>query len=232
MEKKHNKNRAPSNKQRMNRIIIICEGQTEQEFCRNILYPYFINKDIEIEYPTIKKSGGGIVKWTELKKQIENHLKENAYVTTFVDFYGITTKHAFPKWKESEAIVDKDKKMAFIENEMRNDIDEKIRYKFIPYIQLHEFESLLFIDYDTFVTNVPSDDFIGKTELKETLNNFKNPEMINNSKETSPSHRLERIIRGYEKITYGIYLADEIGLGNIRNKCPRFNSWIEKIENI
>jgi len=29
---------------------------------------------------------------------------------------------------------------------------------------------------------------------------YNNPEMINNSKENSPGHRLERIIKGYDKI--------------------------------
>ena len=45
----------------MKRIIIINEGPTEQEFCKDVLYPYFSAKDIYIETPTIKSSHGGIV---------------------------------------------------------------------------------------------------------------------------------------------------------------------------
>lgn len=39
----------------MKRIIIICEGQTEQSFCKNVLQPYFTTKNIWLETPTIKK---------------------------------------------------------------------------------------------------------------------------------------------------------------------------------
>lgn len=31
---------------------------------------------------------------------------------------------------------------------------------------------------------------------------------------------------------YGAMLAEEIGLANIREKCPRFNTWIENLETI
>lgn len=56
--------------------------------------------------------------------------------------------------------------------------------------------------------------------------------MINNNRETSPSHRLARIILGYNKIVYGNILAEAIGLERIREKSPRFNKWISKIENL
>ena len=34
---------------------------------------------------------------------------------------------------------------------------------------------------------------------------FDNPELINNSPETSPSHRLERIVRGYDNLSFTQY---------------------------
>ena len=56
--------------------------------------------------------------------------------------------------------------------------------------------------------------------------------MINSSRETSPSHRLERIIKGYSKVVYGDILSDVIGIENIKSKCPRFREWIAKMESI
>ena len=72
----------------MKRIIIICEGETEREFCQTILSPFLITKDIIVQAPLIKKTMGGLVNWNELKKQIVGHLKndKNAYVTTLIDF--------------------------------------------------------------------------------------------------------------------------------------------------
>ena len=49
--------------------------------------------------------------------------------------------------------------MAFLENAMKEDIDDSVRFRFIPYIQLHEFEGLLFNNIDTFRRNIPENEF-------------------------------------------------------------------------
>lgn len=38
----------------MKRLIIICEGPTEKEFCKDVLSKHFLAKDINLECPTIK----------------------------------------------------------------------------------------------------------------------------------------------------------------------------------
>lgn len=218
----------------MKRIIIICEGQTEVEFCKVILFPYFQSKNIYIQTPLIKKSKGGIVKWEELKKQILLHLQndKSAFVTTLIDYHGINEKHVFPNWKQAEAEPNKNTKMDILENAMLIEIDEKLRYRYLPYIQLHEFEGLLFNDISIFYNQIPKEELIGTKELIETFINYPNPELINEGKETAPSKRLDRIIYGYNKIIYASILAEEIGLTRIRNKSPRFDNWIEKMENV
>ena len=218
----------------MTRIIIICEGQTEKEFCTTILAPYLLSKKIAIQTPLIKKSMGGIVKWVTLKKQIETHLKSDrkSYVTTLIDYYGLYSTHEFPNWLEAEREPDKNKKMEILEEGMHKSIDDNIGYRYIPYLQLHEFEGLLFIDQKYFHEQIPRDDLVGLDELSSIFEEFDNPEMINNGKNTAPSHRLKRIIRGYRKIIYGSILAEAIGIENIRSKSPRFNKWIEKIETL
>ena len=52
----------------MKRVIIVCEGQTEQEFTKDVLVPHFSSLGIFLVFPTILKSGGGIVTWSKLKK--------------------------------------------------------------------------------------------------------------------------------------------------------------------
>ena len=210
----------------MERIIIICEGNTEKEFCSKTLSPHFLLKNKILENPLIKKSNGGIVKWYHLKKQIELHLKyeKNVTVTTPIDYYGISSKHYFPGWEDAKSIQDKNKRTEFLENSMLESIDEEIRFRFKPYIQLHEFEGLLFNDIKIFTDIVSGNDIIGMEELKKTLADYSNPEMINEGKNTSPSKRLERCIKGYDKEVYGNILAEAIGLENLRNKSPRFNN--------
>jgi Domain of unknown function (DUF4276) len=218
----------------MKRVVIICEGETEREFCKTLLASYFGKRNIHIQSPLIKRSMGGIVRWSILKKEIENYLKENdVYVTMLIDYYGLYSKYNFPGWDESLKRIDKNERMDFLEAAMQNDISETLRHRFIPYMQLHEFEGLLFNNIEVFYEQVPKNELVGIAELEKTFRDYPdNPEMINNIPETSPSHRLERIISGYNKILYGHYFAEAIGLEKIRLKSPRFNQWMNKIETI
>lgn len=212
----------------MKRIIIICEGPTEKEFCENVLYNYFFPRNIVIEAVLIKKTGGGIVGWDAIKSQINRHIYENAFVTLFLDYYGIKDKHNFPNWencKEAPSIYDK---IQLLNESMTEDI--KSRY-FIPYIQLHEFESLLFSSIDSIQDLIPPDD-LNLNQLIQIFQQFDNPELINSGILTSPSKRIEQCIIGYNKVVHGQIIADCIGLDIIREKCINFNNWITKIENI
>lgn len=218
----------------MRRVVIICEGQTERDFCKTILAPYFIGSGIHVQAPLIKKSMGGIVNYRHIRKQVLTTLKSDhrAYVTTFIDYYGLYEKHRFPNWDEVEATHDPNNRMMILEQGMLTDIPEKYRYRFIPYIQLHEFEGLLFIDYEYFGQLFEVNEIIESQGFKKIFNDFDNPELINNGKLTAPSKRLEKHIVGYKKPLYGTIIADGIGLDNIRAKCPRFNSWLQSIEDI
>jgi len=89
----------------MNRLIIVCEGETEQEFCKDVLASYFRERNIYIEYPTIKHSNGGIVPWATLKRQLINHLHEGEVsVSMFIDYYRIRDSYLFPGWEEAKQI--------------------------------------------------------------------------------------------------------------------------------
>jgi len=218
----------------MKLLIILCEGQTEQEFCNDVLSSHFLQHDILLQAPTIKKTRGGIVAWDVLKRQIIRHLRENGVVTTFIDFYGIKDVHNFPKWSDAKKIVDKNARMDFLEKAMLEDFEDKHRNRVIPYLQLHEFEGLLFNNIEVFENQFKSDEFKDKQGLIDTINNNPNPELINDNPATAPSKRLDDYIVAYgkSKVVYGSILAEDIGLENIRAKCPRFNAWIGKLESI
>lgn len=99
-------------------------------------------------------------------------------------------------------------------------------------MQLHEFEGLLFNDINIFINQILENDLVSLDELKQTFVDYANPEMINSGCSTAPSKRLSRIILGYNKVVYGDIIAESIGLDRIRNKSPRFNSWIETLERL
>jgi hypothetical protein len=197
----------------MKRVIIICEGQTEQRFCTEVLAPYFISKSISIQGPTIKRSEGGLIPWPALKSQIEEHLKQekHVFVTTMIDYYGVQDKHLFPKWIESKQIKDKSERILLLETAMKKGIDDSLRYKFTPYIQLHEFESLLFNKIEVFKNRftVGQADF---NSLNSIIDQYPNPELVNDGEDSAPSKRLKKLIPGYNKVVDGPILAQGIGL--------------------
>lgn len=214
----------------MKRLIIICEGPTEQEFCNDLLSQYFFAKNILLETPTIKHSNGGIVAWETLKKQIIRHLNEgDCIVSLFVDYYRIKDSYKFPKWIESKKISNLYDRMNFLFKQMADDIEDALRPRFIPYIQLHEFEALLFSDISVFQKNFTKQE-LDFPILENAINSANSPEEINNGPNTAPSERLKKAIRGYDKVIYGACLASEIGLDTIRKKCMLFNQWIERLE--
>lgn len=214
----------------MKRLIIICEGPTEQEFCMEVLGADLAKRDVYVEAPLIKHSHGGIVPWATIKRQILKHLQEGeAYVSMLVDYYGIKEQFGFPGWEEAIRIVDKTERLHFLLDKMREDIPEEFRYRFIPYIQMHEFEGLLFSDVHAFLNSFEENE-IKMEDLQAAADAFESPEMINNSPETAPSKRLIDAIPDYDKIVFGNCVAMDIGLEKIREKCPLFNEWVEKLE--
>jgi hypothetical protein len=190
-------------------------------------------RQIVIQAPLIEKSRGGIVSWGTLKHQIEKLSKKDptAYISTMIDYYGMYANHQFPGWSESLKLVDKSTRLDYLESKMLEDIDIRLRNRFIPYIQLHEFEGLLFSDKTVFL-QLFSEMIRDASLLHATFAEYSsNPELINDSVESAPSKRLERIMPDYHKVNDGNLLAELIGIDCIRTKCLHFHNWISNIEN-
>ena len=103
---------------------------------------------------------------------------------------------------------------------MKNDMPEELEIRFIPYIQLHEFEGLLFSDISVFKNNFTSDE-LQFSELEEAVKSADTPEEINNGPATAPSVRLMKAIAGYNKVVYcGVNcFGDWLKLILLRSKC-------------
>ena len=216
----------------MSKVInIIVEGQTETEFVKHCMSPYFAERGIlnirPIGIETSSGHKGGDVRYeTRFKPTVQMVLrgKENMIVTSLIDFYKLRSD--FPKYSEAQAISDKNEKVAFLERACFEDIND---HRFIPYIQLHEFEALLFTKWEGF------EDFsisiTSKNEIRNIITQFPNPEMINDSSDSAPSKRLKELFSPvkYEKPFHGNYIALTNGFDIILEKCPRFKNWIETL---
>lgn len=212
-------------------IYIICEGQTEEEFVNGILRPYFNSHRIYDVRPilmtTSKGQKGGDVKYDRLKFNIDELLKRETdiLVTTFVDFFRLKTD--FPKFEEAQQIQNKTQRVQFLEQALANAINNS---RFIPYIQLHEFEGLLFASKDGFEF-LPDLKQASLRSLLLAVNEKENPEELNDGELTAPSKRLEQLIPGFDKNKpfYGGLIAEVNTINAVLNRCLRFNNWVETL---
>lgn len=215
----------------MKKLIIICEGQSELKFCDKVLKPHFDGINIEIEYPLIAHSNGGIVPWKHLKNEIGLHYAtdRDRFITTFIDYYGLLDGHYFPGWVAAKAIADKATRLTDLERGMLADVDAAVRPKFIPNILLHEFETLMLADPTAFARFYDPSEF---DDAALTALCAAPPETINDGVATAPSKRLKQHIPAYDKANDGPELGVLAGLPTMRHRCPRFDAWITKLENI
>lgn len=220
----------------MIRIHVICEGQTEELFVNELLHSHFISKGVLLTPALIGKPGhkGGNMRFERLLSDIRSRLlgDTTAYCTTFFDFYGLPgdfpgkteslehSSHAVKAQCVIKAFFDK------IEHILGKDPVRRL----IPYVQIYEFEGLLFSDVQSLATGINRPDLYDR--FKGVRADFNTPEEINDNPETSPSKRVMKFYPGYEKPLHGALAAIEMGLEIIREQCPLFNGWLTNLENL
>lgn len=213
----------------MTRLYFYCEGQTEESFVKHSLAPIFWQKEILV-IPIIcrTKEGpqgvfkGGLVDYNKAVKEVHRYCTEHPHeaITSFIDYYGLKNLPSLPDIEDKYELIDK------LENQFAQDVNCG---NFIPYISLHEFESLLFSNPEEF--RYLNEDAVQIFE--QVLQDFNgNPELINNGIQTAPSKRILNVISNYGKVLDGNRIANRITLPVLRQKCRHFSEWLDKLENI
>lgn len=206
----------------MKRVIVLCEGPTEETFVNRLLKEELFSRNIFLSASSL----GGVSKYSIIRKRLIDLCKNDpsAIVTTMLDYYGIPS--ALPGLKE-KVNGDIYTKVRYIEESFKKDIG---MCNFIPNLMLHEFEGLLFSKPECF--NYCKISLQELREFSRIGELFETPEHINNSPETAPSKRILRIYPQYSKILDGYNIASDIGIAVIREKCRHFNEWLVEIENL
>ncbi|MCI8550850.1 MAG: DUF4276 family protein [Lachnospiraceae bacterium] len=228
----------------MIRVNVVAEGQSEMKFVKDSLNRYFggvplmdsrsvltsRNSKTNYEYR------GGLLEYRHAKGDILRWFKEDpkAHITTMFDFFRLPSD--FPGYEKAMACQDHRESVRILEEELKSDIISKLEVKnperrFIPYIQLHEFEALLFTDI-----KVLKYDYILPEEIAQIEKLYEGtkgipPEEINHGAETAPSKRLLQAV-DYKKGETVSELLNFIGIPAIRKKCPHFSEWLEKLQNL
>ncbi len=147
----------------MIRLHAVVEGQTEETFVNRILAPEFEAQGVSIDalQITTGRRGlyvyrGGIQSYNQLKNDLFLWMRQDqnpgAWFTTMVDFYALPKD--FPGYRDCIARRDALEQVECLEEDLQADVSQP---RFIPYLQLHEFEALLFSDIAKFEGVFPSE---------------------------------------------------------------------------
>ena len=226
----------------MSRLLLHVEGQTEETFVNNVLAPHLHGRGYRSVRARLvgnarqRDRRGGIRDWNAVRRDITNHLREDtaSFATTMVDYYGLprSGQRAWPgrdrastlPFAEKADAVEADL-LADVRQEMGGGFDPN---RFVPYVMMHEFEALLFSNCEQFGSGIGRPDLAAS--FQGIRDQFASPEEIDDSPETAPSKRVERLVPGYQKPLLGILAALEIGLDAMRHECPHFAMWLSSLE--
>jgi hypothetical protein len=105
--------------------------------------------------------------------------------------------------------------------------DDVADSRFVPHLQLHEFETLLFVEPEALKLSFEHID--GEVaELQKLANEAVDIEKINDTPTGAPSKRIiERIPRyEHEKTTVGPDVTEYVGMKKLMAACSHFRDWI------
>ena len=225
----------------MIRLYLFAEGPTEQTFADTVLKRHLAQFGVYLQGPIViahaQKRGkvhrGGGRNFAAMQNDINRKMKQESgvevFFTTMIDLYALDTK--FPGFEEAEKL--RHVPYARVEALEKSWSDEVHDRRFIPFIQLHEFEAFLFSDVNQFAAFFDNADS-QIAALQKIVDAVQSPELIDDGQHTAPSSRIRAQFSEYKhsKKRVGPQMAGRIGLEHIRSTCPHFKVWIERLEKL
>lgn len=221
------------------RLNFTVEGQTEETFVNRVLKPHLADRSVWANVRCVltgrKRSvehRGGMTTYQRARNDITRWMRQDqnpdARFTTMFDLYALPND--FPGFQDSLNTSDPYERVNILEDALREDLDD---WRFIPYIQLHEFEALLLSDPQKLDSQFYEHDK-EIARLARMADEFNSPELIDDGTHTAPSKRIIAEIPEYDgrKVSAGPIVAERIGLPTLRAKCRHFSDWLDKLESL
>lgn len=223
------------------RLNMVVEGSTEEAFVRDMLVEPLAVHGVYVSVRRVLTSvdrrrpdlqyKGGLLRYSHLERDLRFWLREDrgadVRFTTMIDLYGLPGD--FPSWHETAEMSDPYARVARLEAAMARSLGDP---RFIPYIQLHEFEALLLVDLMKFAELDP--DYGSKLRLLHRELVDVNPELVDGGNATAPSKRIVAALPVYarSKVQLGPVVAARIGLERLRERCRHLDAWISQLEGL
>jgi hypothetical protein len=101
--------------------------------------------------------------------------------------------------------------------------------RFLPFIQVHEFEALLFSEPSAFAAAFPGRESAIRN-LVNVRTSFPSPEHIDDR--DNPASRICAVFPDYQKPVDGALVARRIGLEKMARECAHFSEWLERLRRL
>jgi len=128
-------------------VRFLVEGDTEETFVNRVLRSHFFPLGINPHPQKLGKPGhySGIVEYPRARDEILTTLRQGSvsFCTTMVDYYAMPSSWPGRQTAAGSPVPIELAILADISAEMGRDFNP---VRFIPYVQMHEFEALLFSD--------------------------------------------------------------------------------------
>jgi hypothetical protein len=229
----------------MPRLYIFAEGQTEQTYGDTVLKKHLAAFGVYLQGPVLiahaRRRGivhrGGGRRYLPMKEDILRFLRQekgrDVFFTTMIDLYALPAD--FPGTDEAEKLRHlPDARVSKLEECFALDITDPGGgpTRFIPHVQLHEFEAILLCRpkaFSCFCENCQRQIELLEADIQGTP-----PEWIDDGEHTAPSKRIQKQFPDYQgaKASAGPQIAAEIGIETVRGLCPHFNNWLRKLESL
>jgi hypothetical protein len=224
----------------MPRLCMTVEGQTEQAFAAQVLTPHLARSGVMLAKPRLtgpisRRKGriprGGMLgtfahALGDMKRWLKEDREENVRFTMMVDLYGLPSD--FPAYGSAMDERDPYRRADVLEAALAEEIKDE---RFIPYLQVHEFEALVLAQPEAFARLFENSER-ATNKLTRVCRDYDTPEKIDDGQDTHPKARIRSLFPDYDENVDGPLLAHDIGLDVIRNACPHFHRWLTALEEL
>ncbi len=218
------------------RVLALAEGATEVEFVEKVLALYLAERGVVLAAEQLRKPGhkGGFTSYARLRRQVLDRLAGDPalHVTTLIDLYGPLAAGGFPGFAAAPPSTSPYARVEHLERAFLDDIGSEVAdvRRFIPHLQLHEFEALILVrprHLDWMYCEDRHEAAIAS--LESLVAGDDSPELINEGPETAPSKRILAAIPEYDKPAAAFEVCEKIGVPALMAAMPHFRAWVERL---
>lgn len=215
----------------MTQVLALVEGQTEELFVKRVLGPYLSERGVWLTPTTITNKitfqgdrfKGGVSRYEKIRTDLSLIARNQGYsvITSMFDVYRLPSD--FPGLEEVGSRLARDR-ARYLEDAWYAHAGIE---RFIPYLQLHEFEALVFAAEEAAVEVLT--DLDDRHLFARVNGEFETPEHINHRPELAPSRRLAAACASYQKRLHGVEIVARNGIDSLLQRCPHFGDWVERL---